>query len=230
MRQPRSIAAAIALTMMVAAASMTVGTAAAQSDRQVDIVAAEDFDDTGEITVEVTGLDDFDGGTAAIYLCANADSDGEPIMASADDCFAPGDEGYVFGQIQGARFQATYVLRTEGIGLNSARCQIPDDEMTSCQLVVAATLDGDANITGVPLDALVARLTTADLVDDDVLGGDDADVLDTTAQPDELPVTGLSREATMVLLGAAAALVYLGYLFWSATAPARAAEPIRVRR
>lgn len=233
MRNRRKLGAVIALYVVVVAVLFSAGTVSAQGDRQVELAPTENFEDTREVAVRLTGLDDFDGGTAAIYLCANADADGQPIVPTADDCFAPGEEGYTFGPIVDASFEAVYRLRLTGIGVNDARCVLPEDGATSCQMVVATTHEGDAKITGVPVDALLARLATTNGVENGRLPAGpatDSEVLGTT-EVNVLADTGLSRDATLVLVIAAGGLFYLGYLFWSAASPARevAYVPVHAR-
>lgn len=233
MSQRWRITTAVATYLVLATMIVGAGTVGAQSPREVEVAPTSDFEETGQIAVRLTGLDEFEGGTAAVYLCGNADADAEPITATAGDCFAPGDDGYAFGTIENGSFETVYELRAEGIGANEATCQIPEGNQASCQLVVATSLDGDAKITGVPMDALLVQLTTADLVEADAIPEEDpdAEVLGTTSiQEEQLAVTGLSQDATLVMLVAAALLVYVGYLFWSAAAPARALQPARHAR
>ena len=68
--------------------------------REIEISPADDFSESLEIDVLVAGLDAFEGGTASVYLCGNADSTGNSITPTADDCFAPGADGYVVGNYQ----------------------------------------------------------------------------------------------------------------------------------
>lgn len=198
----------MALSVVFAAVSIGVGGAAAQSTPLIEVSPMPDFEETQEVAVRLSGLDSFDGGTAAMYVCANADTSGDPIVATAQDCFSPDSDGFVFDPIIDAGFEGVYVLRLDGIGTNQAQCLLPDNGAASCQLVVATTLNGDAKITGVALDPLLARLASTRLADTGSLptaSADDATAVD-TAEVDELANTGLSAPATFLLLLGAAAL------------------------
>lgn len=211
----------VALYVAVAVGLLSVNAVSAQGlPRQIEVAATEDFGDSLEVDVSLTGMDEFEGGTAAVYLCANADADGNPIVPTAADCIAPGADGYVFGTIENGAYETTYPLQLEGIGANSASCVLPEDDQLSCQVVVATTVGGEAKITGVPLDGLLAQLSLERIVEAGQLPSPnaDAEVLG-TVQIEELADTGLSRDMTMMLLMASGIAIYLGYLITSAAWP-----------
>jgi hypothetical protein len=131
----------------------------------MEVSPLPDFDESGEVAVRLSGLEDFEGGTAAVYVCANASVGGDPILPTSGDCFAPDTDGYVFGPIVGANFESRYALQLDGIGIHSAQCLLPEDGAHSCQLVVAATLGGDSTITGVALDGLLARVASTRIIE-----------------------------------------------------------------
>ncbi len=211
----------VALYVAVAVGLLSVNAVSAQGlPRQIEVAATEDFGDSLEVDVSLTGMDEFEGGTAAVYLCANADADGNPIVPTAGDCIAPGADGYVFGTIENGAYETTYPLQLEGIGANRASCVLPEDDQLSCQVVVATTVGGEAKITGVPLDGLLAQLSLERIVEAGQLPSPnaDAEVLG-TVQIEELADTGLSRDMTMMLLMASGIAIYLGYLITSAAWP-----------
>ena len=221
-----------ALYVAVSVGILSASAMAAQSlPRQIEISATEDFGETFEVDVSLTGLADFDGGTAAVYLCGNADADGNPIVPTADDCIAPGTDGYVFGTIEGGEYATVYALTFESIGVNGATCVLPEDDQLSCQVVVATTMDGEAKITGVPVDALLAQLSLDQIVEAGQLPSGpaaDAEVLG-TVQIEELAQTGLSRDLTLLLLTGSGLAIYLGYLLWSAAVPGDDYMPAHAR-
>ena len=212
-----------ALYVAVAVGLLSVNAVAAQGvPRQIEVAATEDFGDSLEVDVSLSGMAEFEGGTAAVYLCANADAAGNPIVPTASDCIAPGDEGYVFGTIEDGSYATTYALRLDGIGANAATCVLPEGDQLSCQVVVATTVGGDAKITGVPLDGLLAQLSLERIVEAGQLPSPEADaeVMGNTVQIEELAETGLSRDLTMMLLVGSGIFIYLGYLITSAAWPA----------
>lgn len=212
----------VALYVAVVAGLLSVSAVSAEGvPRQIEIAATEDFGDSLEVAVSVTGMDDFEGGTAAVYLCANADGDGNPIVPTAADCIAPGADGYVFGTIENGVFETTYALQLEGIGSNGASCVLPENDQLSCQVVVATTAGGEAKITGVPLDGLLAQLSLERIAESGELPTAEADAeVMGTVQIEELANTGLSRDLTMMLLIGSGVAIYLGYLISSAAWPA----------
>ena len=131
----------------------------------MEVSPLPDFDESGEVAVRLSGLEDFEGGTAAVYVCANASVGGDQILPTSGYSFAPDTDGYVFGPIVGANFESRYALQLDGIGINSAQCLLPEDGAHSCQLVVAATLGGDSTITGVALDGLLARVASTRIIE-----------------------------------------------------------------
>ena len=211
-----------ALYVAVAVGLLSVSSVYAQAlPRQIEVAATEDFGETLQVDVSLSGMAEFEGGTAAVYLCANADAAGNPIVPTAADCIAPGADGYVFGTIENGEYATTYELRLDGIGINGATCVLPEGDQLSCQVVVATTSGGDAKITGVPLDGLLAQLSLERIVEAGQLPApsEDAEVLG-SVQIEELAETGLSRDLTMMLLVGSGIFIYLGYLISSAAWPA----------
>lgn len=153
----------------------------------------------GQLTVSATGLDDFVGGRLVVYVCGNADADFVPITPTEQDCIGPGGTGYRSVPIDEPTVEIRYTLRTNFLGSNDARCIATFADNPPCNLVVAAVSDDGTEITGVPLDDVLADIAAAGV------------------EPDELAATGLSNTASAVLLFVAAAVIYLGYLLWSAT-------------
>ena len=193
--------------------------AGAQDGRpnEIEISPTDDFAETMEIDVLVAGLEDFEGGTASLYLCGNADSSGDSITPTANDCFAPGGDGYVVGPIENAGFAGGYTLQLTDIGANNAQCVPADGVLVSCQMVVATMRDGDARIIGVPIDSIVqmAQETQAER---------------NAGATGTLALTGLGRNAILALAIIGAGLLYVGYLLWSAAVPAPTAIPVETRR
>ncbi len=221
-----------ALYVAVAVGILSASAVSAQTlPRQIEVAATEDFGETFEVDVTLTGMTEFDGGTAAVYLCGNADADGNPIVPTAADCIAPGTDGYVFGTIEDGGYATTYVLQLAEIGVNGATCVLPEDDQLSCQVVVATTVGGEAKITGVPVDALLTQLSLEQIVEAGQLPSRppvDAEVLG-SVQIEELAQTGLSRDLTMLLLVASGFAIYLGYLLWSAAVPGDEYMPAHAR-
>ena len=210
-----------ALYVAVAVGLLSVSSVYAQAlPRQIEVAATEDFGETLQVDVSLTGMAEFEGGTAAVYLCANADAAGNPIVPSAADCIAPGADGYVFGTIENGEYATTYELRLDGIGVNGATCVLPEGDQLSCQVVVATTAGGEAKITGVPLDGLLAQLSLERIAESGELPAAEADAeVMGTVQIEELANTGLSRDLTMMLLIGSGVAIYLGYLISSAAWP-----------
>lgn len=211
-----------ALYVVVAVGILSVGSVNAQSvPLEIEVAATEGFGDTLQVDVSLTGIAEFEGGTAAVYLCANADADGNPIVPTAADCIAPGADGYVFGTIENGEYATIYELRLDGIGVNGASCVLPEGDQLSCQVVVATIVGDDAKITGVPVDALLVQLSLERIAEAGQLSStsEDAEVLG-SVQIDELAETGLSRDLTMILLVGSGIFIYLGYLISSAAWPA----------
>lgn len=210
-----------ALYVAVAVGLVSINAVAAEGvPRQIEVAATDDFGDSLEVAVSLSGMDDFEGGTAAVYLCANADAEGNPIVPTAADCIAPGTDGYVFGTIENGVYETTYALQLDGIGANGASCVLPENDQLSCQVVVATTSDGEAKITGVPLDGLLAQLSLERIAESGQLPAAEADAeVIGSVQIEELADTGLSRDLTMMLLIGSGVAIYLGYLISSAAWP-----------
>lgn len=213
----------VALYVAVAVGLLSVNAVSAQGPpRQIEVAATEDFGESLEVDVSLTGMDEFEGGTAAVYLCANADATGNAIVPTAADCIAPGTDGYVFGTIENGSYETTYPLQLEGIGANGATCVLPEEDQLSCQVVVATTMGGEAKITGVPLDGLLAQLSLERIVEAGQLPSPETDAAAEvlgSVQIEELAETGLSRDLTMMLLLGSGVAIYLGYLITSAAWP-----------
>lgn len=209
----------IAAALVVTVTAIGGGTANAQDGgpREIEISPADDFSESLEVDVLVAGLDAFDGGTASVYLCGNADSTGNSITPTADDCFAPGADGYVEGTINSAEFVAGYTLQLTGIGANDAQCVLADQVFVSCQMVVATMLDGDARVTGVPIDSIVKMAM-------------ESGATANSGAAETLALTGLGRDAILALGLTGAGLLYLGYLLWSASVPVPLQVSVEHRR
>lgn len=194
------VALALSLVMLAPVA------AGAQDGINIEVIPGDA--ETLQVTVTADGLDEFEGGRAVVYQCANADATGDPIAPTEDDCFAPSNSAqYLIGQVEDGAFTTTYPLQVQGIGANGASCIAVPPATSSCQIVVAASKDGKAAIAGAPVDSIVAAATEAG---------------ETAPTPlSELPRTGLSGPQTFMLLAAAMGVLYLGYLSHSAAAPAR---------
>lgn len=195
-----SLIAALALCLTLFSAT------AAGAQESIDIDVTPGTTDVLEVTVTAEGLDEFEGGRAVVYQCANADAAGEAISPTEDDCFAPSNtDQYLIGEVVDGTFTTTYSLKTANIGANAASCIGVPPATSSCQIVVAASKDGRAAIAGAPVDSIVSSAVEA--------GG--------SSGLSELPDTGLSASQTMVLMAFGLGLAYLGYLSWSAASPAR---------
>ena len=85
-----------ALYVAVAVGLLSVSSVYAQAlPRQIEVAATEDFGETLQVDVSLSGMAAFEGGTAAVYLCANADAahrqcDGDRQVASGQDFAAGG--------------------------------------------------------------------------------------------------------------------------------------------
>lgn len=203
---------------LLAVLTLGPGVAGAQDGIEIDIEPSESFEETGDIVVTAEGLEDFEGGRAVVYQCANADTTGAPIAPTEDDCFPPANpDQYLIGEVVDGAFSATYPLQVRDIGANASQCVGLPPATTNCQIVVAASKGGLAAIKGAPVDELIDQLTA-----------DDAEVAGETETNDapltELPRTGLSTPMALMLGAAGLGLAYFGYLAWSAAAPARLAR------
>lgn len=209
----------IAGSLVVVCTLIGSASAGAQDGRpnEIEISPADDFAETLEIDVLVSGLDAFEGGTASLYLCGNADSSGDSITPTADDCFAPGGDGYVVGPIENAGFVGGYTLQLTDIGVNNAQCVPAAEALMSCQMVVATMHDGDARIVGVPIDSIVQM-------------AQEAQAENSAGATETLALTGLGRNAILALATLGAGLLYVGYLLWSAAVPAPTSIPVGTRR
>lgn len=206
------------LGVVVTVAALVVGVvgvagspAGAQADDlDVTVVAGPGFPERTDVEVTIVDLGDFDGGRAVVYQCANADASGAPITPTEDDCFTPDNEAnYLVLPIAGDTVEVTYPLRLSGIGANSASCVTLPPATVSCLLVVAASKDDAAILTGVSVDELVARAQPSEM--------------------DGLPVTGADLRLVVPLTAAGAVSLYLGWFAWSAAAPGRRVARVPVR-
>ena len=195
---------AVAIIVVGVALALTgfVNTAMADADDvRVMVEASPTFDNDGGLTVTVSGLDDFPGATVAVYVCGNVSATNQPVPGGPEYCARPGDDGYVTADAEGGSVKIGYTLVATGIGEEAVSC-VPATAGPSCQLIVAVATETDGVLIATPLDS--------------VLLGD---------RVASLPRTGLSGELTVAVMLAGAALIYLGWIFHSATEPAR--RPLR---
>lgn len=205
---------ALAMVLTIAPALAQQGGGNADRRLDVSVTAQGDAPRRNIVTVDVDGLAAFAEGTLVVYQCGNADSDGRPIDPTADDCFAPDDDGYTTVEI-GDEDSATvrYQIARRGIGANGARCIPAFDGAAPCQIVVGAVDGADAEIIGVALDDALADLDEAAAADRP--GTPSAGEPVTT-----LPVTGPGTRGVAIALFIAAGCLYLGSLLRSVTHPA----------
>lgn len=132
----------------IAAGGLALFAASPALAQEVSVEPATGVADGDSVTVTATGLDAIDGQQAAVLQCGNADSDGNPIPASAAEdsdtfsanCFgteALGTPQLVLKLVTDAGLTTDYPVVTSGIGTNDASC-IPNAEAElPCQIIIA---------------------------------------------------------------------------------------------
>lgn len=132
----------------IAAGGLALFAASPAMAQEVSVEPATGVSNGDSVTVTATGLDAIDGQQAAVLQCGNADSDGNPIPASAAqdsdafsaNCFgteALGTPQLVLKLVTDAGLTTDYPVLTSGIGTNDASC-IPNAEAElPCQIVIA---------------------------------------------------------------------------------------------
>ena len=185
------------LVMLIVMVAFGPTASADAGDVMVVVEPGPTFADDLEVEVVVSGLDDFEGMQLGVSLCGNVSADGSPAAINGDACFALDDPaGSVITTVTGSTMRVPYRLALQDIGAAGARC-VPSSGELSCQVIVAIGQPGELVLVGASVSDLVAAVT-----------------------PATLPVTGVNT-TTVVVLVAAAGLLYLGWFLESATAPAR---------
>lgn len=161
---PRRILRACVATTAVGSLALFAGPAALAQEPEVSVEPDSGLSDGDTVTVTATGLDEIDGQQAGVIQCGNADSEGNPIPASAAEdresfaanCFGASDLGtpqVVLVGVADGSLTADYPVVTSGIGENDATCIPNADAELPCQIVVAdLNTQGETLTVTAPID------------------------------------------------------------------------------